>query len=62
MICLLQNLNFPGRTFYKVPRILAHRKAKIHCSYFYQISRLAVKGNLMSYKYFFNTIKQNRQF
>ncbi len=59
---LLLNLNLPGRTFYEVPRIFAHRKAKIHCSYLYQISRLAVKVNLMSYKYFFNTIKQNRQF
>jgi hypothetical protein len=30
-----------------MPRIFAHRKAKIHYSYLYHISHLAVKGNLL---------------
>ena len=46
---LLLNLNLPGRTFYEVPRILPHGKARIHYFYLYQINRLAVKGNLLNY-------------
>jgi hypothetical protein len=56
---LLLNLNLPDRTFYEASRIFARKKAKIHCSYLYHISHLAVKENLMSYEYFFNAIKQN---
>ena len=45
-------LTFPEGHFYTVPRILPHGKAKIHCSYLYQISRLIVKENILNFAYF----------